>query len=442
MVLIAAVEGGGTSFKVAICRADDGSIVQRLQVDSSGDDPTACLDACCTFLRQFQPLAALGIATFGPVGVKVDDPTTYGRILSSSPKAAWRNVDVRTPLLAACRGNGEQETPCACLIDTDVNAPAYAEFLAAQQQQTQHPEDPNTTILSSCAYITVGTGVGVGLVVNGQTVHGLMHPEGGHVPVHPLPNDTFGGYSWGRREGSSCPFQGQNTVEGLASSVALAERWQLLQQQLEQHGGLNTTSTTAATTATADRSLLQNIPDNCDELWDHAANALASLCTTLLLVVSVERIVLGGGVMRRPCLLDKIRKRTAELLNGYLDLGAQSRKKKNDNDMSDNNVEALRSIITTSRHGDDAGLVGAIVLAQRAWKESSTQTTMTTTTAVGPEKHDRDQDEHEDDATTMKFKQEAFKAGLVHGFLVGVVATALIMQYGLFGFGRNKKDRR
>ena len=301
MVLIAAVEGGGTTFKVAICRSEDGSIVQRFETDS-GDDPTACLAACGAFLRRYRPLAALGIATFGPVGVKVEDPSTYGRILPSSPKAAWRNVDLVTPLRAACGGGGGVSVAdsttndadangadtaasllCPCLIDTDVNAPAYAEFLATtQQQQTEHAP------ITSCAYITVGTGVGVGLVVHGQTVHGRMHPEGGHVPVHPLPNDTFGGYSWGTREGSSCPFHGVNTVEGLASSVALTERWQL-QQQNEL--GLVTSSNSS-------RNVLLNVPDD-SELWDHAANAVAGACTTLLLTLSVEKIVLGGGVMRR-----------------------------------------------------------------------------------------------------------------------------------------------
>ena len=307
MVLIAAVEGGGTSFKVAICR-EDGTVIRRFQADSSNDDaPTTTLAACAAFLRTFAPIAALGIATFGPVGVKPNDAATYGRILPSSPKASWRNVDVLTPLRAACGG-----ADCACLVETDVNAPAYAEFVAARRD-----ENP---LLTSCAYITVGTGVGVGLVVNGQTVHGRMHPEGGHVPVPPLnEHDTFGGYSWGRREGSKCPFGGVNTVEGLASSVALTERWLLSQQQQQP----DSSSSDSRPPPPPDRNILQDLPDNC-EIWDHAAHALAGACTTLLLTLSVEKIVLGGGVMRRGgVLLDKIRQRTAEQLNGYLDLGAK-----------------------------------------------------------------------------------------------------------------------
>lgn len=279
-------------------------------------------------------------------------------------------------------------------MDTDVNAPAFAEYVDAQEK-----ENPN---ISSCAYITVGTGVGVGLVVNGKTVHGMMHPEGGHVPVPPLHNDTFGGYSWGRREGSSCPFHGVNTVEGLTSSVALTERWQ------QQHG-----------LTSSDRDVLKNLPDD-SELWDHAANALAAACTTLLLTLSIEKIVLGGGVMRRQCLLEKIRKRTAEQLNGYLALGGGR----------SSDEDALRSIITTSKHGDDAGLVGAIVLAQRALEESSsTQTKLTS-------KHEEAGDDS--DGVIKKNKQEAFKAGLSHGFLIGVVATALVVKYGLFGVRKRR----
>ena len=141
MVLIAAVEGGGTSFKVAICR-EDGTVIRRFQADSSNDDaPTTTLAACAAFLRTFAPVAALGIATFGPVGVKPNDAATCGRILPSSPKASWRNVDVLTPLRAACGG-----ADCACLVETDVNAPAYAEFVAARRD-----ENP---LLTSCAYIT------------------------------------------------------------------------------------------------------------------------------------------------------------------------------------------------------------------------------------------------------------------------------------------------
>ena len=212
--VIAAVEGGGSSFKVAVCQVtgDDPVVLAREEVKTSSDNPAATLAECVAFLQKHKPAngyQALGLATFGPVGVRPDDPDTYGRILESSPKAAWRNMDLLTPL--ATVNNIQQQV----LVETDVNAPALAEFERAKQKQPH---------ITSLAYVTVGTGVGVGLVVNGKPVHGRMHPEGGHVPVIPLAGDDFGGYSWG----SKSPFFGQNTVEGLASSVALTERLQRL----------------------------------------------------------------------------------------------------------------------------------------------------------------------------------------------------------------------
>jgi fructokinase len=101
--------------------------------------------------------------------------------LPGSPKAAWRNVNLLEPFIKACKGTRN----LAVKIETDVNAPAFAEYLEMKD------------LLSSVAYVTVGTGVGVGLVVNGSPVHGWMHPEGGHVPIQPLPGDKFKGYTWG-----------------------------------------------------------------------------------------------------------------------------------------------------------------------------------------------------------------------------------------------------
>lgn len=123
---------------------------------------------------------ALGIASFGPIGLNENDKH-YGCILPGSPKAAWRNVNLVEPFVKACKGTRN----LAVKIETDVNAPAFAEYLDMKD------------LLSSVAYVTVGTGVGVGLVVNGLPVHGWMHPEGGHVPIQPLPGDKFNGYSWG-----------------------------------------------------------------------------------------------------------------------------------------------------------------------------------------------------------------------------------------------------
>jgi fructokinase len=390
-VIIAAVEGGGTSFRVAICRVHNNNnnndndnnnipeILHRIAIDSSHDDPARTLQECAAFLEVHKPVGtgyhALGLATFGPVGVDVHKTEQYGRILPTTPKESWRNVDILTPLRAACQGSSSARRVLAVLVETDVNAPAWAEYL----QETTNTTTTNNNNISSLAYVTVGTGVGVGLIVNGQPVHGRMHPEGGHVPVQPLATDTFTGYSWN----SHSPFGGFHTVEGLASSVALTERLEQQQQQQQQQEGQQGHRLS--------RSVLADVPDD-DEIWDHAANALANLAVTLLLTLSMEKIVFGGGIMKRRGLLENIRSRTVVLLNGYLELPQ---------DMSE--------LITTSRFGQDAGLVGAIVLAQQAM--------MTTATNQSEETLAREKG----------MKQEAFNLGLIHGLLAGCVLTALLL---------------
>jgi len=356
---LAAVEGGGTSFKVAVCRVDGEQtpiIIQRTEISSQ--NPQETLQQCADFLATYKPRQgyhALGIACFGPLGVKFDDRSTYGTVLTSSPKAAWRDVDVLTPLRQACQGS----QTLAVRVDTDVNAPAVAEYQATK-----------TKNLSSLAYVTIGTGVGVGLVVHGKAVHGRMHPEGGHVPIQPLEQDSFQGYSWN----DTSPFGGKHTVEGMASSVALTERLAQLQ----------------TTTQMVDRSQLALLPDN-HEVWNHAANAIANLCATLHLLLSMERIVLGGGIMNRPGLLEKVRERTLTLLNGYLP-----------------EPDAIAASIVTSQYGADAGLQGAIVLAHRAYLEDSGT---------------------EQDSREREMKQASFGYGLRFGLMIGAVSTALLMKH-------------
>lgn len=350
-VLVAAVEGGGTTFVVAVAELGGGptpKIHHRKEIDSS-KNAQQTLANCVKFFQQHKPAGgyhALGIASFGPVGVKETEPNDYGSILGSSPKESWRNVNLLKPLKEACEGPARE---LKVKIDTDVNAPALAEFLK---------EDG----ISSLAYVTVGTGVGVGLVIHGQCVHGRMHPEAGHVPVQPLPNDEFKGYSWGT---SSSPFRGIHTVEGVASSVALTERLAQGEQVL-------------------DRNVLRDLPDD-HEIWDHAANALANLCVTLLLTTSMEKIVFGGGVMKRPGLLEKIRAQTVELLNGYLVL-----------------PQDMSTLIAEPRYGDTVGLMGAIMLAKQS---------------LG------DDDDNEEVDPPSKQTTDMFYHGIWHGMIIGAVAA-------------------
>jgi fructokinase len=196
-----------------------------------------------------------------------------------------------------------------------------------------------------------------------------MHPEGGHVPVRPLDGDTFCGYSWGE----TSPFQGKQTVEGIACSVALTER--LSQLEGKNHGS---------------RHVLADLPDD-HEVWDHAANALANLCVTLLLTVSIEKIILGGGIMKRKGLLEKIQSRTVVLLNGYIEL-----------------PEDMSTLINTSKYEDEAGLMGAIVLAQRAYLD------------------DQEKQQSRADEDGCKRYKQGFVQGLAVGAALAIVSSMIL----------------
>jgi fructokinase len=167
-VIVAALEAGGTSFIVCVAQLFDDcppKVLFRDEIDSSHDNPKKTLDECAKFFNAHKPddgYHALGVASFGPVGLD-SDRSNYGCILAGSPKAAYRNVNLLKPLVSACQGTRN----IAVKIETDVNAPAFAEYLKVKDS------------LTSVAYVTVGTGVGVGLVINGDCVHGYMHPEGG-----------------------------------------------------------------------------------------------------------------------------------------------------------------------------------------------------------------------------------------------------------------------
>lgn len=180
----------------------------------------------------------------------------------------------------------------------------------------------------------------------------------GHVPVVPLEGDSFPGYSWGGKS----PFGGHSTVEGLTSSVALTERLEKMQ------GGKKLS-----------RNCLVDLPDD-HEVWEHSANALANLCVTLLLTTSVELIVLGGGIMKRKGLLEKVQRKVVVLLNGYLEL-----------------PDDLSELIRQSSYGNDIGIMGAIVLAKHAISEGRPEI------ASGSDGN------------------PAFRMGFLHGFVAGVM---------------------
>lgn len=293
MTIFGAIEAGGTKFVCGIGDARGGSIETAVVQTRDPDSTFAEVAAFFAAAARHGPLGAIGIASFGPVQINSGSPR-FGQILAT-PKAHWEGTDM------VGRTRAILDVPI--MIDTDVNAAALAEAAAAGADVTQ------------LAYVTVGTGIGVGLVSGGHPVHGLGHPEAGHILPrrHPL-HDGFAGI---------CPFHG-DCLEGLASGPAIAAAW---------------------------GKAAQDLPD------DHPfraveADYLAQLCATLFLMMAPERIVLGGGVMKQEKLFPMIHACTAELLAGYFG-GATS-------------VEDMAARIVPPSCTEPSGLIGAYLLAEKA----------------------------------------------------------------------------
>lgn len=306
MVRLCAIEGGGTTWVCAIAVDDIDNTGTSVSFKTTAD-PVVTLGEIKKWLQE-QEFDAIGIASFGPVDPKEGSPT-YGYI-TSTPKPGWANTDVIRLL-----GLRDELKHIPFKFDTDVNAPAMAEFMLKLSQDSAKK-------ITSSAYITVGTGVGMGLVVNGETVKGLLHPEAGHLQVKRRDGDDFVG---------TCPYH-QCCVEGMCSSGALSMRKQC-----------------SATD-------LASLSDD-DEIWDTCAYYIAQLCVSMILIASPEHIAIGGGLLNRTCLYPKIRKMTTEILNDYI---------------QDDNIttEKISNYIQPSYWGSRAGLVGAAYLAKQAYLSS------------------------------------------------------------------------
>jgi len=313
--IFACVEGGGTTFVVALASGDPTNVIEREEYPTTS--PAETIGKCVAWLKT-KRYDALGVATFGPVDLDVSSPT-YGYI-TTTPKPGWKNTDVLGPCKAVHPG-----VPCG--FDTDVNAPAVAEHAHLVAEAKRLGKRSPT----SCCYITVGTGIGVGLVINNQPVHGLLHPEGGHLCVPPFLADTKGSFSGPNKEDTF----GGLCAENMACSVALAKRAKL-----------------------ASTSELRNLPDD-HPAWEAAAHYIGALCANVVLLASPEHIVLSGGVMLRASLFPKVRAQMQKLLNGYLQVPQL---------LSPAGIEGY---IGPSTWGNSAGMVGALTLAQTALKQSS-----------------------------------------------------------------------
>jgi len=286
--LYGGMEGGGTKFVCAVGTGPD-EIIAETRFPTTTPDET--LDKAVSFFKKYK-LAGIGLAPFGPLDLDPASPE-YGSI-TATPKPGWSNADILGPF------RSQFDLPMA--FDLDVNAAAFGEYAWVPENQA----------LESLVYFTIGTGIGAGIIINGKLVHGLTHPEAGHIRLpHDLQKDPFPG---------ACPFHG-DCFEGLANGPAIAKRW-------GQPG--------------------ESLPDN-HPAWELEAHYVALALSDLICTLSPKRIVLGGGVFDHPGLVERVRVRVQELLNGYV--------------QSPVILHHINEYIVQPGLGSRAGSLGAIALA-------------------------------------------------------------------------------
>jgi fructokinase len=295
------IEAGGTKF---VCAIGTGPGDLRAETHFRTTTPDETIGKATSFFEQRaqeQAVAAIGIASFGPADPEPSSPT-FGRI-GATPKPGWSNTDI------VARVRRALGVPIG--FDTDVNGAALGEFRWGAAR------DVDTFV-----YLTVGTGIGGGGMVRGRPLHGLMHPEMGHIRVpHDWDQDPFEGV---------CPYH-KDCLEGLASGPAIEARW---------------------------HERAESLPVD-HAAWPLEAHYLALGLTAIIFILSPQRIILGGGVMQQRQLFPMIRLRVHELLSGYL--------------RKPSILERMDQYIVPPALGGRAGVLGAIALAQDAYLNSGSQ---------------------------------------------------------------------
>jgi fructokinase len=300
-MIIGAIEAGGTKFVCGLFDAECSyrakpALIDRLSVPTTS--PAQTLEASLDFFVSSAATHgvgkpdAIGIGSFGPVDLRLSSPT-WGYI-TSTPKPGWQNAEV------AGYFRDRLGTPVA--FDTDVNAAAYGEYLWGAAKG-----------LKDFIYITVGTGIGGGVFANSDLIHGLTHPELGHVKLKREAGDDFPG---------ACPYH-QDCFEGMAAGPAIGARWKMRAEELP-----------------ADH-----------EAWELEARYLARAFANYTFVLSPERILMGGGVGLRPGLAERVALLVGEELGGYIPALAPR--------------ERLLDYIVRPLLGSEAGLYGSAALALR-----------------------------------------------------------------------------
>jgi fructokinase len=287
--MLGGIEAGGTKFVCAVGE-ENGTIIDRMEIPTTV--PGETIPKVISFFQQY-PLEAIGIGSFGPIDVNQDSPT-YGYI-TSTPKIAWKNYPFVQTFQDAF------DIPVG--FNTDVNAAALAEATLGAAKG-----------LDSCLYITVGTGIGAGAIVQGQLLQGLSHPEMGHTYVRRHPSDDYSG---------RCPYH-KDCLEGLAAGPAIEGRW--------GDKGIHLTEK--------------------QEVWELEGYYLAQALMQYILILSPKKIILGGGVMKQERIFPSIYKNLKELMNDYIQLSELS--------------TDIENYIVRPRLENNAGIVGSLFLAKQA----------------------------------------------------------------------------
>ena len=294
--LYGGIEAGGTRFVCAVGTNPDNI---RAKIEFPTTTPQETLARCIEFFRQHHAktrLSAMGISSFGPVDVNPSSPT-YGYI-TTTPKPGWAHIDFA--------GTFKNALSIPVAFDTDVNGAALGEYTWGTAKGLQN-----------FIYLTIGTGIGGGGMMNGRLMHGLMHPEMGHVRIpHDTDVDSFTG---------CCPFHG-DCLEGLASGKAMKLRW---------------------------GKSPETLPDE-HPAWKLEAGYLSCGLVNLICALSPEKVIMGGGVMRQARLLPSVQEQVRNLLHGYLPMPEIT--------------ERIEGYIVAPGLGSQSGVLGAIALAQQLKK--------------------------------------------------------------------------
>jgi fructokinase len=290
--MLGGIEAGGTKIICAV-GSSHGQILASETFPTA--DPVVSFQQVCAFFDKAQAshgrIAAIGVAAFGPINTDTGSPT-YGT-LKRTPKPGWSGANWI---------EGLNRLPCPVAIDTDVNGAALGEWQLGAGKG-----------LGTLAYVTVGTGIGVGILKNGRSLSGMAHFEMGHIyPPHDYESDPFPG---------RCPFH-KDCLEGLASGPAIIDRW-----------GLN----------------LSEMPSG-HPAFELEAGYLAHLAATIILTHMPDRIIFGGSVMKAPGLLERVRTATRALLADYLACNPAG--------------EDLSGYLVPPALGDRSGITGALHMAE------------------------------------------------------------------------------